>query len=65
MESKLLWWGYLHTQETIHLKRYFSWEDLKDAEESPFVKTYSAPFEAADKEEALIILKEKLGLASS
>lgn len=58
--SKLLWWGYEHTNGTIHLKRFFSKQDIEEAIESPFVLTYQAQFEADNATEALKILKTKL-----
>jgi hypothetical protein len=51
------WWGYLHTQGTIHAKRYFDKRDLEEAGESLFVKSYYSPFLADNREEALKILK--------
>lgn len=55
--SKILWWGYLHTSGTIHLKRYFSEEDISEARSSPFVQEVKQPFEASNRDEAYNILK--------
>lgn len=53
------WWGYEHTNGTIHIKRYFSEEDLIEAEDSPFVKDVRGPVEAPTKEKALEIMFKK------
>ena len=50
------WWGYLHTNGSIQVKRYFDRRDLEEAEESPFVSSYCPPFDAENREEALKIL---------
>ncbi len=50
------WWGYLHTSGTIHAKRYFSLEDISEANESPFVERSVGPFSASDREEAIAIV---------
>jgi hypothetical protein len=54
------WWGYLHTNGTIQAKRYFSQQDLEEADESPFVKNSFGPFKADDREDALGILTKAL-----
>lgn len=51
-EDSLMWWGYIHTNETIQIKRYFSHEDIIEAKESPFVKEYYGPFEADSRRDA-------------
>lgn len=58
--NKNLWWGYQHQSGSLHVKRYFDKQDIEEAEESPFCEIVIPPFEANDREEALIILKEKL-----
>ena len=40
----LLWWGYIHTNGTIQVKRYFGPEDIREAHESPFVARVYGPF---------------------
>jgi hypothetical protein len=53
MTDKILWWCYLHTNGHIQAKRYFDQRDLDDADESPFVKRRSSPFEAEDRDDAI------------
>ena len=57
-----MWWGYLHSNGTLQLKRWFGdYEDYTtDCIGNPFVKEVAMPFEASDHVEALSILKEKL-----
>lgn len=47
------WWGYIHENGSLHVKRYFDEEDLKDAEASPFVERVLQPIEAENREQAL------------
>lgn len=54
MAEKILWFAYRHIDGTLHAKRYFGEEDLKEAQESPFVA--SVGFLAETKEEALLLL---------
>lgn len=61
MSDKLLWWGYLHTEGTIQLKRYFDRRDIEDANESPFCEIVIGPFYAKDREDASFILQERIG----
>ena len=58
--SKNLWWGYLHTSGTLHVKRYFDKLDIEEAHQSPFCQIVVDPFESSDREEALTIVKEKI-----
>jgi len=60
MENKNLWWGYKHVQGTYQVKRYFGRLDIQEAIESPFCEIVTGPFEASDREEALLILKDKI-----
>ena len=56
------WWGYLHTNGSIQVKRAV-WtyaEDLADARSSPFVKQIFPAFEAASREDAVNIISQKL-----
>lgn len=59
MTDKLQWWGYKHTSGTYQAKRYFDALDIAEANESPFCKIVVGPFLAADREEALEIVKLK------
>jgi len=55
------WWGYLHVNQSIQVKRFFSDSDIHEARESDFVLAVTWPFGAVDREDALrqakIILK--------
>lgn len=53
------WWGYIHTNGSIQVKRYFDQRDLEDAHESPFVSKVINPFEAEGRDDAIRIIKEK------
>lgn len=56
---ELLWWGYLHVNGGLHLKRYFGREDIRQATESPFVDEAYGPFEADTRDEAELILHQR------
>jgi len=59
MTNDLMWWGYLHTNNKIQVKRYFNDIAFEDADESPFVVRRTNEFPAKDYEEAhKIILRE-------
>ncbi len=58
METK--WWGYLHENGSLHVKRYFSIEDLIEAGESPFVHVVAGPWDVDSREEAMKKLKNDL-----
>ena len=58
--NKNLWWGYLHKNGTLQVKRYFGKLDIIEAIESPFVSQVSGPWECDSREEALIRLEEEL-----
>lgn len=53
--TDLMWWGYLHQNGTIQVKRWFG--DHKDytddCDGNPFVVRVVKPFEAKTREEAL------------
>ena len=51
------WWGYLHTEGSLHVKRFFSKRDLEEARESPFVKEVHGPWAVASRDEAISKLK--------
>ena len=42
--EKLEWWGYLHVEGTLQVKRYFGPRDIEEAHESPFVDMVHGPF---------------------
>jgi len=54
------WWGYRHINDTLQVKRFFSWQDMEEAEDSDMVKITAGPFEAKDRMDALNKLKENL-----
>lgn len=57
----LLWWGYLHINNNVQVKRYFDKRDIEEAFVSDFVnKVTDNPFPAKNREEALKICKELL-----
>lgn len=60
--DKLMWWGYLHSNGTVQIKRWFGdHEDYKgDCYGNPFVQIVVPPFEADSRDEALKILLTKL-----
>jgi len=58
--NELLWWGYLHTEGTLQVKRYFDSRDLEEAKESDFVVAVHGPWPAKNREEAITKLKEDL-----
>ena len=60
--NKLMWWGYLHKNNTIQVKRWFG--DHKDYTTdcigNPFVQKVVPPFEANHKVEATDIITQQL-----
>ncbi len=52
------WWGYIHVNGQKFVKRYFCQEDMKEANESPFVKAVYGPWECLNKEEAMLFLNQ-------
>lgn len=54
------WWGYLHENNTLQVKRFFDQEDLIEARQSPFVKAVFGPLECKDREDALKKLKTNI-----
>lgn len=59
------WWGYLHTNGHIQVKRYFdatSRLDFKDADESPFCERRTGKFMATSREDALEKAAKLLGV---
>lgn len=52
-QPEIEWWGYLHINGNIQVKRYFDDRDLDDAYESDFVSTVFHPFKAAGREAAI------------
>jgi hypothetical protein len=62
--NSVMWWGYLHSNGTAQLKRWFGdHEDYRgDCIRNPFVQKVVEPFEASSREEAWKILNERLGV---
>lgn len=60
-EDGLLWWGYIHTNKELQVKRFFGYEDIEEAKESSFVEELYGPFEADSKEDAREELKRHFG----
>ena len=60
--NKIEWWGYLHKNNSIIVKRWFG--DLKDytddCEDNDFVVRVVPPFEAASREQATEIIVKAL-----
>lgn len=52
MPSALKWWGYVHKNGAIAVKRYFNDEDLKAARESDLVTMVINPFFAVGRDDA-------------
>lgn len=47
------WWGYVHVNGNIQVKRYFDQQDIEEAQESPFTSHVYGPFEAKDRDDAI------------
>ena len=54
------WWGYLHTNGSLQVKLYFGPQDIREAQESPFVITTYGPWDAKDRPEAIEKLEEAI-----
>ena len=54
------WWGYLHTDGSLQVKRYFGPENIMEALGSPFVDAVAGPWECNGKEAAIEKLKKVL-----
>ncbi len=61
---RAMWWGYLHENGTIQVKRWFgdNADYTKDCQNNSFVKIVISPFVAESREKAIQIVIEKLGL---
>lgn len=60
--NKIYWWGYLHANNSIQVKRWFGdhADYTTDCEDNDFVQRVVPPFEADTREEAQRIIAEKL-----
>lgn len=65
MSNKIMWWGYLHSNRTIQVKRWFGdhKDYTNDCENNPFVLRVVKPFEAEDRHEAEKIIARELGMS--
>jgi len=53
----MLWWGYIHINGSIQVKRFFDQADIDDANDSDFVEKTFRPFEARSREDAIEHIK--------
>lgn len=53
MKNYQSWWGYLHVNGSIQVKRYWDEKDLQEARESPFVQQVFESFSASDRQDAV------------
>jgi len=60
--SDIMWWGYLHQNNTIQVKRWFGdhKDYTEDCEGNDFVQRVVPPFTANSHEEAVKIITERL-----
>lgn len=56
----LQWWGYLHVNNTLKVKPFFDYEDIRCAKESTFVKHVFEPFNAENYDEAVKYIEKQL-----
>ena len=54
LHNRLVWYGVLHVDGTIKVKRYLSWLDYKEARDSDFTKWTTRLFEAEHRNDAMI-----------
>ena len=47
------WWGYVHVNGTLHVKRYFDMGDLREAAESDFVAFVYGTWDIDNREDAM------------
>ena len=57
----LMWYAYRHINGATQVKRFFGKMDLQDCEESDFVESYTQPYRANGRDEALKRAGELLG----
>lgn len=58
MKKDTHWWGYYHNNGTLHVKRFFCKSDIKEATDSPFVKTVITEFPATCRDFAIRHIKD-------
>jgi hypothetical protein len=54
--DEIMWWGYIHTNGSLHAKRYFDRRDIEEARDSEFVKYIFGPIEGT-KEDILRLME--------
>ena len=59
-EKSLLWWGYMHSNGGVQVKRYFGPMDITEARQSPFVHQIVGPFKAFGRADAETYVTEQL-----
>lgn len=61
-QPHLWWWGYLHANGSIQVKRWFGdhCDYTDDCEGNPFVQYVIPPFEAETREKACEIVRSRL-----
>ncbi len=64
---KNMWWGYLHANGSVQVKRWFGdiADYTTDCDGNPFVIEVVAPFEAKTREDALSFIRKRLGVNPS
>ena len=62
--NKTIYWGYLHSNNTVQIKRWFGdkGDYTSDCIGNPFVQQVVEPFEANTREEAEAIINKRLGV---
>ena len=65
--GETMWWGYLHSNGSIQLKRWFGdhKDYTEDCENNPFTKIVITPFGADTDFGARLILQAKIDLATA
>ena len=60
MNTKLKWYGYVHENHTVHVKRFFGdYGDINETVSSPFTIFVTGPFNASVRDEAIQTVKDR------
>lgn len=54
LHNRLVWYGVLHYNGRLSVKRYLSWEDYKEAFDSTFTRFVTRLFDASTREDAAV-----------
>ena len=54
------WWGYIHVNSQLRVKRFFDQRDIDEAATSPFVEKVFGPIEADNWDDAVDLLRRAL-----